>query len=98
MARPLTMNEAAAELGVSRRWFQDFLRTAPPCWLVAGRKKLFDEIAIVTLKEAMRCRPRPSHRSVRGTPRHSRQSPQSILAEALRLAAEKPPPYDRTRS
>ena len=57
MTRPLTMNETAAELGVSRRWVQDFLRNVDPCWLECGRRKLFDEAAMTAIREAMRaCR------------------------------------------
>jgi hypothetical protein len=43
--RPLTMNEAAAALAVSRRWLQDFLPTIECPYLRCGHKKLFDEAA-----------------------------------------------------
>ena len=52
----MTMNEAAAALNVSRRWLQGFLQKIPPCWLVAGNRKLFDDHAMFNIKEAMRCR------------------------------------------
>jgi len=50
----LTMNEAAAALRMSRRWLQDFIKTIPPCYLQAGRKKLFDSRAMTTIRAAMR--------------------------------------------
>jgi hypothetical protein len=36
---PRTVDEAAAEPGVSYRWLQDFLKTIPACWLQCGRKE-----------------------------------------------------------
>lgn len=54
MIPPLSMNAAAASLGVSRRWLQDFLGTIPPCHLQAGHRKLFDDAALATIREAMR--------------------------------------------
>jgi hypothetical protein len=53
VTRILTMDETANELRVSRRWLQDFLKSAPPCWLEAGRKKLFDERAIAEIRRAI---------------------------------------------
>ncbi len=85
--RPLTMNEAAHALGVSRRWLQDFLPTIAPCHLQAGRKKLFDEVALSTIREAMRCRTSstPQARDRRSGMSGERNS-ESPLTEALRLA------------
>ena len=51
----LTMVEASADLGVSRRWLQDFLKANDIPYLRAGHKKLFDAAAMHALKEAMRC-------------------------------------------
>ena len=87
---PLTMNEAAQELGVSRRWLQDFLPTIPPCWLQAGRKKLFDEKAMDAIREAMRVKPvAPLRRAAwpaRRLGSSAAPSAESQLIEALRLA------------
>ena len=52
-ARPLTMEEAAAFFSVSRRKFQDLLKEAPGCHLQAGRKNLFDDVAIAAIREAI---------------------------------------------
>ena len=54
MNPPISMDDAAAALGVSRRWLQAFLQTIPPCHLAAGHKKLFDEAAMATIRAAMR--------------------------------------------
>ena len=54
--RPMSMDEAADALNVSRRWLQDFIQKIPPCWLAAGNRKLFDEHSIYAIKEDMRCR------------------------------------------
>ena len=47
----LTMDEAAGHLRVSRRWLQDHLKTIPSCHLRAGKRKLFDAIAIDAIRE-----------------------------------------------
>jgi hypothetical protein len=52
--KPLTIRQAAAELGVSQRWLHGFLKTIDPCWLQAGARKLFDEEAMDAIKAAMR--------------------------------------------
>ena len=88
MTRPLTMDETAEALNVSRRWFQDFIQTIDPCWLVAGRRKLFDEAALHAVREAMRCHTNSSRlsRGGRGSIGSGGRKPGSTLTEALRLA------------
>lgn len=49
-----TFNEAAAELRVSRRWLQDFLKKHPVPILRAGHKKLFDDAAMRAIRALMR--------------------------------------------
>jgi hypothetical protein len=75
------------KLGVSRRWFSDFLRSAPRCWLEAGNRKLFDEIAISTLREAMRCRPGALREWKTASNRSAfvGRAPGSVLAEAVEV-------------
>jgi hypothetical protein len=88
--RPLTMNEAAAALGVSRRWLQDFLPTIECPYLQCGHKKLFDEAALHAIREAMRC-PLPSalrRLDVGRTGAFAGRRTGSTLIEALRLATE----------
>ena len=88
---PLSLNEAAASLNVSRRWFQGFLRKIPPCWLAAGSRKLFDVKALECIKEEMRRRARssvpfqPNRRAKRFT---APSGSPSVLAalEAIELA------------
>jgi hypothetical protein len=82
---PLSMDEAAAALSVSRRWFQDFIKTIPPCWLAAGRRKLFDTKALEIIKEEMRGRARPSVPFLpsRLAKRSMTPGPRSALSEAL---------------
>ena len=46
----LTLPEVAAKFHVSRRWLQGHLDGVP--YLCAGRKKLFDEVALTALKES----------------------------------------------
>ena len=54
VVRPLTMSEAAGEtLRVSKRWLADNLEGVP--YLRCGHKKLFDEAALLAIREAMRC-------------------------------------------
>jgi hypothetical protein len=86
----LTREQAAAALNVSARWLSDYLKTIEPCWFKAGHRILFDEAAIATIKESMRCRTN----SYRQTPRAGRhisafagRSSGSTLTEALRLAS-----------
>ena len=55
-ARYYTMNEAAKELRVSRRWLQDFLKDHP-YYRMAGRRKIFSAANTDQLFEAL---PRPS--------------------------------------
>jgi hypothetical protein len=88
---PLLMNEAAASLNVSRRWFQGFLRTIPPCWLAAGNRKLFDMKTLECIKEEMRRRARssvsfePYRRAKRFTAPAASPSVSAVL-EAIELA------------
>jgi hypothetical protein len=87
--RIFTMVEAAAELRVSRRWLQDFLPTIPSRHLQAGRKKLFDEEAMETIREAMRVKPDPiiSRRSRRFVPSEYRISGSSAEGDSTTLRA-----------
>jgi len=48
------MAEAAAELRVSRRWLQEYIKRIPCCYMLAGHRKLFDEIGLETIRAAMR--------------------------------------------
>jgi hypothetical protein len=83
---PLTMDEAARELRVSRRWLQDFLHAHPEVrYLRKGRRKLFDELALDAIREAMR-RPIEPPLGKRGA-RVAAKRPSADLAEALRLAS-----------
>jgi Helix-turn-helix domain len=93
MTRTLTMQETAAEFRVSRRWLQDFIARNPIPYLQAGRKKLFDEVALNAIREAMRrpVDPFPRTRAVRHTSMSPRWNTGSSLAEALRLLDEKTP-------
>jgi hypothetical protein len=87
---PMTMNEAAAALKVSRRWLQDFLQTIPPCWLAAGNRKLFDAHAMTKIKEAMRC-PSSSVNPVRAARKITRYvgPPSGICRLLLRSGSKK---------
>jgi hypothetical protein len=95
IAAPLTMQAAAAALGVSRRWLQDFLKSIPPCHLQAGHKKLFDEAALAAVREAMREKARetchlpssPRRRDDRRIGASAGPSSATILTEARRLAS-----------
>jgi hypothetical protein len=101
MARdpPLTMNETAKALGVSRRCLQDFLLTIPTCHLAAGRRKLFDDESLVVIRAAMRQRAKECHsnsspqkRGARRTIASAGQNSESALTEALRLATGRSQP------
>ena len=49
--RPLLkMDEAAAELRVSRRWLQEYIKRVPCCYIMAGHRKLFDEDALEAIR------------------------------------------------
>jgi hypothetical protein len=50
---PLSMDEAAAALNVSRRFLQEFIKQIPPCHLQAGRRKLFDEASIAVMRRIL---------------------------------------------
>lgn len=53
--KPLTMDEAASALNVSRRWLQRFIQDIEPSpWLACGHRKLFDDEALSKVKTAMR--------------------------------------------
>jgi len=89
---PLTMNQAAAALGVSRRWLQGYLKEIDPCWLECCRRKLFDEAAMTAIREAMRaCHTSSSSRRLDvgriGVFAGRKIGNTSIVAQALRLAA-----------
>ena len=99
MSAPLTMDEAAAALGVSRRWLQAFLAKIPTCHMAAGHRKLFDEAALATIRLRMRqdaadreakrnCRSNSSPRKRAGRSIIASGEPNagSTLTEALRLA------------
>ena len=110
MPAPLTMDEAAAELSVSRRWLQAFLNKIPPCHMAAGHRKLFDEAAMATIRAAMRqdaaqreakrkCRSSSSRprRVARNTGASAEPNSASILIEALRQSRSGRP-RDSSRS
>jgi hypothetical protein len=92
--RILTMTEAASELRVSRRWLQAYLKKIPCSYMVAGHRKLFDEVAMEAIREAMRQDAKakcPSNLSLpilraRQTGAFADRSSESPLTEALRLA------------
>jgi excisionase family DNA binding protein len=92
VSRPLTMAEAAAAVGASRRWLQDFLRTHHMPYLRVGNRKMFDELALSALKEEMRHRdeegPNPPYRRPVLFPESRRAK--SELERALALAQAKP--------
>jgi hypothetical protein len=98
---PLTMVEAAAALRVSRRWLQTFIQTIPPCWLAAGNRKLFDEIALTQIREAMRCRASSSSPKPVGRPVTRYEGPISGSASSAlreRLAKGLPPSNRRSKA
>jgi hypothetical protein len=90
MQRPLTMNETAEVFGVSKRWLQQqsWLEGIP--YLRCGHKRLFDEVALNAVREAMRnkCLTNSSPRSLgaRRTGTLGALSSKSIVTEALKLA------------
>lgn len=91
--RVLTMDEAAAELRVSRRWLQEFLQTLPKgrAWyLAAGNRKLFDASDLERLKDQMRWRSVSKSRA-RGKARTGQSEDHtsgSELIEAQKLLTE----------
>lgn len=76
---PLKMDEAAARLGVSRRWLQDFLKGRDIPYLAVGNRKMFDEHALTAIAEHMRTpnNPRAAKKAIK-----SRESLQDALALA----------------
>ena len=91
--RPLTMDEAAEALRVSRRWLQGFLKEIDPCWLQAGSRKLFDQEALAAIKEAMRQKARDTRpslfaarRGARPTGAFGARNTGSTLTAALAMA------------
>jgi excisionase family DNA binding protein len=90
MARPLTMNEAAEALGVSKRWLeqQPWLEGIP--YLRCGHKRLFDEAALNAVREAMRNKCAPNSSTQKLGPRlitgSVGRNSASAVTEALRLA------------
>ena len=74
MQPPVSMDDAAVALGVSRRWLQGFLKGLPPCHLQAGHKKLFDEAALATIREAMRREAQKCHTRLPPQSRGGRRS------------------------
>jgi hypothetical protein len=85
---PLTMDEAAHALGGSLRWFQGAYPLMPQCHLRIGRKKMFDDVAIATLKEHLRCPAESSSRTrrVRRTTISGARNSESDLMRVKRLA------------
>ncbi len=86
--RPLTMNEAAEALGVSKRWLgqQPWLEGIP--YLRCGHKRLFDEAALHAVREAMRAPINSSIQKqvVRRITASAGRSSASAVTEAIRLA------------
>src|SRR5215831_20536395 len=88
--RLYTMDEAAVEMRVSRRWLQDFIQQYP-YYRLAGRKKLFTPEHIARLIEAMPC---PGNSSRRAPVRRAgitsaARTSASDLTTALELARRK---------
>jgi hypothetical protein len=50
----MTLEEAAAELQVTRYWLNKWLRKNPDCYIPAGRKKRFEVADIERIKERLR--------------------------------------------
>ena len=65
-----TTDEVVARLKVSPRWFREFLKKHP-YYREAGRAKLFTDVDIQRLYEAMTCPSSSSNRG-RGKPRTTR--------------------------
>lgn len=91
VARVLTMDEAACELRVSRRWLQTFVIDKGIAHLAAGHKKLFDDRAMNEIREAMRCRSNslPQKRAARKTTAYAERisEPALIAAQEALTAA-----------
>ena len=81
----LTMEEAAAALRVSKRWLHDFLREIPPVVLLCARKRLFDEPAMLAIRDAMKQRASQSYepRSPRRAQRRAKTSEKPAWVKAL---------------
>ena len=96
---PLSMREAANALNVSLRFFQGFLASMPPCHLQAGRRKLFDDVSINTIKMEMKRRAQekcrtpssPLPRAARRIGASAAQSTESQLTDLLRRLPNRKP-------
>src|SRR5262245_14994901 len=85
MTALLTMDEAAKELRVSRRWLQDFIQDHP-YYRTAGRKKLFTTEDMARLIGALPC-PGSSSRPAKAK-RHTGTSGASTSASLWTTARE----------
>lgn len=96
-----TMNEAAKELRISRRYFQDWLRDHPldangrPFYARLGRKYTFDENDLHRIREAAREEDRlrlarfaPKRTRLQAVVRSAQRTSEDSLAEALALLAK----------
>jgi hypothetical protein len=85
---PITMDECARRLHISRRLLQDILKAHPHYRIVGGRRKLFAESDFNALVRALPCRSAsaiPDRARRRSTPSAGRTAA-SISTEALALA------------
>ena len=87
-----TLAETAARFRVSRRTLQGQLDGVP--YLCVGRKKLFDDIAMLALVEKFRCHSSSSPRkpAARRTGALGERNTESALTEALKLLTKPPRP------
>ena len=97
-----TLAQVAEEWQVEERWLRETIRTMHVAVLRRGRIILFDDVAINSLKEAMRCH-YGSTKGKGGQGSTSRaRSPGKSYENALRLTApqprEKRPPYSKSKS
>lgn len=89
-----TMDEAAAELRMSRRWLQSFIQQNP-FYRIAGNKKLFDQEHIDQLWKALPC-PSDSKRPAKAARRsivsvgHSSESELIELRNLLKNERRRP--------
>src|SRR5262249_15093889 len=90
MTALLTMDEAAKELRISRRWLQDFIKRYP-YYRTVGRKKLFNSEDISRLIGALPC-PGSSSRPAKAKRRSGTSAANtsaSDLTTALELARQR---------
>lgn len=92
LALRIVDNDTPQLLRVSRRTLQGQLDGVP--YLCVGRKKLFDDIAMLALMEKFRCRSSSSPRKLaaRHTGALGERNTESALTEALRLLTKPPRP------